>query len=160
MVWFRYFDAEGQLTAVKGICELEQGYDEAGNLNLEVVLDGEGNRALHPDGWCEHRTTYDENKQKVSERYYGIDGEPVLFKDDYSGVDRKFDEAGNTVEETYYDASGKVGAPMNSMWGFRDIIITDGELTSRYITPANTIVWEEKTVEHPYGYQDEYKREF
>ena len=59
----------------------------------------------------------------------------------------------------YSYASGKVGAPMNSMWGFRDIIITDGELTSRYITPANTIVWEEKTVEHPYGYQDEYKRE-
>lgn len=60
----------------------------------------------------------------------------------------------------YSYCSGKVGAPMNSMWGFRDIIITDGELTSRYITPANTIVWEEQTVNHPYGYQDEYKRSF
>ncbi|MBQ8357982.1 MAG: metallophosphoesterase [Clostridia bacterium] len=56
--------------------------------------------------------------------------------------------------------NGKNGPPMNSMWGFRDLILTDDALESRYITPANTIVYNEETVEHPYGYQDTYKREF
>ncbi|MBQ9097953.1 MAG: metallophosphoesterase [Clostridia bacterium] len=56
--------------------------------------------------------------------------------------------------------NGKNGPPMNSMWGFRDLILEDGMLTSRYITPANTIVFEEKTVEHPYGYQDMYQTGF
>lgn len=49
------------------------------------------------------------------------------------------------------------GPPTSSMWGFRDLILTDGLLVSRYITPENEIAWEGKTVSHPYGYQDEYR---
>jgi len=109
VTWYRYVDAEGQPMAVNGVFGMEQGYDENGNMNREVVLDGEGNWTLHPDGWCEHISVYNEAKQKVSERWLGVDGKPVLLKGDYSGVDREFDAHGNTVRETYYDANGNVG---------------------------------------------------
>ena len=110
VVWYRYLDEEELPMALKGIYELEQGYDEAGNVDLEVVFDGYGNRALHPDGWCEHHTVYNELKQKVSERWNDVSGAPVLCKAGYSGLDRLFDEAGNTIRETYYGADGQVGA--------------------------------------------------
>ena len=110
VTWYRYVDAGNQPMAVNGVAEMEQDYDENGNLNREVVLDGEGKKTLHPDGWCEHITVYNEAKQKVSERWLGVDGAPVPFKDDYSGIDREFDAYGNTVRETYYDASGSIGA--------------------------------------------------
>ena len=53
---------------LNNIIELAQEYDEAGNVNHETVLDGAGNRTLHPDGWCERRTLYDEKKQKTAEK--------------------------------------------------------------------------------------------
>lgn len=57
-----------------------------------------------------------------------------------------------------YSYNGGKQPPQESMWGFRDLILTEGALTSRYITPANTIKVKEETIEHPYGYQDEYTR--
>ena len=57
-----------------------------------------------------------------------------------------------------YNGGGK--PPQESMWGFRDLILTEDTLTSRYITPANTITVKEERIEHPYGYQDEYTRKF
>ena len=110
-----FFDANGAPMPVKGRFQVEQGYDENGNMNLKILLDGEGARMLSEDGWCEHRTVFNDSKQKISERYYGVEGEPALFKGDYSGIDRVFDENGNAVQETYYDATGGVGANKNGI---------------------------------------------
>ena len=110
VVWYRYVDAEGQPMAVNGVWQMEQGYDENGNLNRETVLDGAGHRILHPDGWSEHRITYDDARQKISERWFGLEDEPVLFKNSHSRIDRTFDEAGNVTSETYYDIDGNVAA--------------------------------------------------
>lgn len=52
-----------------------------------------------------------------------------------------------------YGESGEK-PPAKSMWGFRELILTDRTLESNYITPANTIVYEGETVYHPYGKQD------
>ncbi|MBQ8005368.1 MAG: metallophosphoesterase [Clostridia bacterium] len=54
----------------------------------------------------------------------------------------------------------KDAPPTASMWGFRDLNIGEGKLSSRYITPENEIVYEEKKIVHPYGTQDEYKMTF
>ena len=40
------------------------------------------------------------------------------------------------------------------MWGFREIILADGYLTSSYITPANVITQNGETVSYPYAKQD------
>ena len=110
VIWYRYLDAEGQPMAVKGVVEMEQGFDESGNLNREVMMDGEGNRTLHLDGWCVHTTVYNDAKQRVSENWFGVEDEPVLFKNSYSRIDRTFDEAGNVTSETYYDIDGNVAS--------------------------------------------------
>ena len=109
VVWYRYLDADGLPMAIKGICELEKGYDEAGNVNLEIVYDGNGTRVLHPDGWSEHLVAYNENKQKISERWLGVSGRPALYKSSHSGIDRVFGEDGKPIRETYYDADGNIG---------------------------------------------------
>ena len=57
-----------------------------------------------------------------------------------------------------YSYNGGKNPPTESMWGFRDLILTEDTLTSRYITPANTIKMKDEVIEHPYGYQDEYTR--
>ena len=57
-----------------------------------------------------------------------------------------------------YSYNGGKQPATESMWGFRDLILTEDTLTSRYITPANTIKVKEEVIEHPYGYQDEYTR--
>ncbi len=41
------------------------------------------------------------------------------------------------------------------MWGFREVILKEDQLTSRYITPANRIVLDGKTIDVAYGTQDE-----
>ena len=55
--------------------------------------------------------------------------------------------------------TGKEADAERSLWGFRDLIIEGDTLTSRYITPENTVILDGKTVHHAYGVQDEYKRE-
>ena len=45
--------------------------------------------------------------------------------------------------------------PLEFMHGFREIILTEDALFSRYITPENRIVLDGKAVDHPYGTQDE-----
>ena len=45
--------------------------------------------------------------------------------------------------------------PLKFMHGFREMILTEDALFSRYITPANRIVLDGKAVDHPYGTQDE-----
>ena len=42
----------------------------------------------------------------------------------------------------------------DSMWGFRELIITDEYIESNYITPENTITIDGQTVTKPYGKQD------
>lgn len=59
-----------------------------------------------------------------------------------------------------YSYNGGNQPPMESMWGFRDLILEDGHLTSRYITPENRIVFKGEEILHPYGYQDEYHKEY
>ena len=59
-----------------------------------------------------------------------------------------------------YSYNGGNQPPVESMWGFRDLILEDGVLTSRYITPENKIVYKEQEILHPYGYQDVYQRCF
>lgn len=53
-----------------------------------------------------------------------------------------------------YGESGEP-VPEKSMWGFRELILTDSELESNYITPENRIVWNGEPLLHPYGKQDE-----
>lgn len=45
--------------------------------------------------------------------------------------------------------------PLDSMWGFREAILTDNSLTTRYITPENTIILNGEQITVPYGTQDE-----
>lgn len=47
----------------------------------------------------------------------------------------------------------------DTMWGFRDLLLSDHLLLSRYITPENTITLDGETIHQPYGYQDEYEME-
>jgi len=49
----------------------------------------------------------------------------------------------------------KENPPMLSMWGFRDVYLSDDEVTSRYIVPENTIIYKGEEVTVPYGTQDE-----
>ncbi len=53
-----------------------------------------------------------------------------------------------------YSYSGEKD-PLKSMWGFREAILTDDRLVTRYITPENTIVLDGQEVTVPYGTQDE-----
>jgi hypothetical protein len=41
------------------------------------------------------------------------------------------------------------------MHGFRELVLTEDALFSRYITPENRIFLDGKAVDHPYGTQDE-----
>ena len=59
-----------------------------------------------------------------------------------------------------YSYNGGNQPPQESMWGFRDLIVDESGFSSRYITPANTIVVKGETIEHPYGYQDEYQKNY
>ena len=59
-----------------------------------------------------------------------------------------------------YSYNGANQPPTESMWGFRDLILTDKELVSRYITPANAIVEKGEQIIQSYGYQDEYRKVF
>lgn len=54
--------------------------------------------------------------------------------------------------------TGKEENAQVSMWGFRDLILSDGTLTSRYITPENAIVLNGQEIVHPYGVQDVYEK--
>ena len=45
--------------------------------------------------------------------------------------------------------------PLESMWGYREVILTDDALISRYITPENTIYLGGQEVKVPYHVQDE-----
>jgi predicted MPP superfamily phosphohydrolase len=49
----------------------------------------------------------------------------------------------------------KENPPMISMWGFRDVYLSDDEVTSRYIVPENTIIYKGEEITIPYGTQDE-----
>lgn len=42
-----------------------------------------------------------------------------------------------------------------SMWGFRELIITDEYIESNYITPESTLEIDGNKITHPYGKQDE-----
>ena len=44
---------------------------------------------------------------------------------------------------------------LDSMWGYREVCLYDDRLTSRYITPENSIHMDGKEILHPYGAQDE-----
>lgn len=59
-----------------------------------------------------------------------------------------------------YSYNGGNQPAQESMWGFRDLVLEDGVLTSRYITPENSFTFKGEAVLHPYGYQDEYSRTF
>ena len=45
--------------------------------------------------------------------------------------------------------------PLEFMHGFRELVLTEDALFSRYITPENRIFLDGKAVDHPYGTQDE-----
>ena len=60
----------------------------------------------------------------------------------------------------HYSYSGEKPDPLVCPWGYRELVITDEGITSRYITPANTYVIGEKTTELPYGSIDEFRLDF
>ena len=45
--------------------------------------------------------------------------------------------------------------PTKSMWGYREAILSSSGITTRYITPENTIVPDGQEITHPYSTQDE-----
>ena len=45
--------------------------------------------------------------------------------------------------------------PLASMWGFREAILSDSGIVSRYITPENRIELDGREITVPYGTQDE-----
>ena len=45
--------------------------------------------------------------------------------------------------------------PTGSMWGFREAILSENAIVSRYITPENSIVLDGREITVPYGTQDE-----
>lgn len=58
----------------------------------------------------------------------------------------------------HYGESGEKD-PTRSMWGFREMILTEHALESSYITPQSTIVFQEETITHPYAKQEYVKIE-
>lgn len=56
-----------------------------------------------------------------------------------------------------YSYSGEKEDPLRCPWGFRDLVITEEGIVSRYITPKNTYVIKDETIEIPYGYIDEFE---
>ena len=42
----------------------------------------------------------------------------------------------------------------DSMWGFRELILTDDHIESNYITPENRLIIDGEEIIHPYGKQD------
>ena len=59
-----------------------------------------------------------------------------------------------------YSYNGGGQPPLESMWGFRDLIIEEGKLLSRYITPANDYIFKKEPMHQEYGYQDIYEKSF
>lgn len=45
--------------------------------------------------------------------------------------------------------------PLDSMWGFREAILSDDGIVTRYITPENKIILDGQEIIVPYGTQDE-----
>lgn len=45
--------------------------------------------------------------------------------------------------------------PMQSMWGYREAILSEDSITTRYITPENTVVLDGKEINVAYSAQDE-----
>jgi len=54
--------------------------------------------------------------------------------------------------------TGKEEHAQVSMWGFRDLYLSEDTLLSRYITPENVITLCGQEIVHPYGVQDVYER--
>ena len=57
-----------------------------------------------------------------------FDGKPLLYTGHYSY---------GAPEGTW---------PISAMWGYRELTVEDGRLTSRYITPENEVEWEGKRI--------------
>lgn len=53
-----------------------------------------------------------------------------------------------------YGESGEK-PPTKSMWGFRELILTDEYMESSYITPENTVTINDEKIIHLYGKQDQ-----
>lgn len=60
----------------------------------------------------------------------------------------------------HYSYSSEKEDPLRCPCGFRELIITDEGITSRYITPENTYVLKERIVTVPYGSMDEFELKF
>ena len=62
----------------------------------------------------------------------------------------------NGLKEIFTGNYYQTGAatPMECMWGFREVILGDEEISTSYITPENTITYNGSTYRHPYGKQD------
>ena len=60
----------------------------------------------------------------------------------------------------HYSYSSEKEDPLRCPWGYREMILTDEGITSRYITPASTYVLKDRTVELPLGSIDEFDLRF
>lgn len=60
----------------------------------------------------------------------------------------------------HYSYSSEKEDPLRCPWGFRELIITDEGISSRYITPESTYVIKGQTVTVPYGAIDEFELKF
>ena len=57
----------------------------------------------------------------------------------------------------HYSYSSEKDDPLRCPWGFRELILSDGGVSSRYITPESTYVLKDRTVTVPYGAIDTFE---
>ena len=76
----------------------------------------------------------------------------VTLKDEFGGK--------KLLYTGHYSYSSEKEDPLRCPCGYRELILSDEGVVSRYITPAHTYVLKDQTVTVPYGYTDEFELEF
>ena len=66
----RYFDKDGNGTAVNGVYGVSREYNSYANLEVETWLDADGNPSRNTDGYASIRYDYDLSDQKSVEKYF------------------------------------------------------------------------------------------
>ena len=80
----RYFDSDGNGTAVNGVYGLSKAYNSYANLERETWLNAAGEPALNDDGYAAIQYDYDLSDARNVERYYQYyldeNGDPIAAK--------------------------------------------------------------------------------
>ncbi len=126
-------------------------------LNIEFIR---GEMAKYPDKkviLCAHHFAFDRENPEAHELV--LDDRVVCMFSGHvhrSSIYTMPDDWNNKLLfRTGNYSYSKEEPPMLSMWGFRDVYLSDDEVTSRYIVPENTIIYKGEKITVPYGTQDE-----